>query len=308
MGDLCRWLNEHGDDCWIVAGGIDNIGLTILTGQCGLPMDRIRIMPAGDRLEDFIIDQITRLEIDLVDHQWWGAGIPDHGWPVPTIATIHGRVPLPPPSFYRGILSVETLVEHRHLRARARFYREVWNWVDLERFAFQPELGEDACFLGRSFKLVNAIKVAKHWEGSIDCYGIATTELLDMGNHLRWKGFADPAEFLPRYRVVFASAMCALEAMAVGRSVIAGQDFQETVPAGELITPENVAQLAKWQFYTNGNSQCEVPSDEVYRTFMRAMREERLQERIDLREWVEDHHSIDGQIGKIQDFYREVLE
>ncbi len=308
MGDLCRWMNDNGAEAWIVAAAADNIGLTILHGQCGLPTNRVRLMEPGGNLERFLVDQVSELGATVVDHQWWGAGIPHGGFPVPAVATLHGRVPYPPGGFYQGILSVETMVDHRFLRTLAPRYAQVWNWVDLERFPFVPALGQGAAFFGRSFKTVNVRKVASLWPGTIDCYGVATASLDNLPENAHWLGFADPAALMPKYRVIFASAQVALEAMAVGRHVIAGQEFDYTVPGGVLVTPQNVDHLAPMQFYCEDLGEVvERTAEEVYEQFLIAMSEDRLEERRTLRGWVEDHHDRDVQCGKILGFYEEAV-
>ncbi len=113
------------------------------------------------------------------------------------------------------------------------------------------------------------------------------------------------------YRVVFASAQVALESMAAGRLVIAGQNFFNTVPAGCLVTPDNVEHLAMNQFYSwdRGNiSLRHATSEEVYAEFQRAMMNDFTEERWALRQWVEENHDQNTQIGKIRDFYQEIID
>ncbi|MFA7000424.1 MAG: hypothetical protein WC241_04950 [Candidatus Paceibacterota bacterium] len=308
LGDLVRWLLDNGDQAWICVSGCTNDGLSIIYRQCGVPNDRLRVMPPGGDYETFALELLREVDADIIDVQWLSS-VPEH-FPCRAVYTIHGEQSLPPPGWFDGLISVETMGDHHPARTTTPLYREIWNWVPLERFPFQEKLGKGACFIGRSFKMVNAKKVAEHWQGVIDCYGSAVTDVNDLPSGMRWLGWVDPEGIIYKYRVVFASAQVALEAMAAGRLVIAGQDFQETVPAGHLVTPDNVAHLACNQFYSwdRGNPSLRHPtSKEVYEQFCHAMAHDLLAERRELRAWVEQHHDKDTQIRKIREFYQEVL-
>lgn len=311
MGDLCRWLLDAGDECWIVASGAYDTALTILCGHCRVPANRILYMPPGGVFEDFLNETAANLEADVIDHQWWGAGIPKDGFAKPAICTLHGLVTPPPAGYYKGIISVETLHDEHAMRALTPNYQVIWNWVNLDRFPFREELGESAAFFGRSFKMINAFKVAEHWPGMIDCYGMASEALPEFPPNMEWHGFADTAEVMPRYRVIFGSAQVVLEAMAAGRFVIAGQGyFIDTVPAGHLVTPENVDALAQNQFYCERRGDPELKertSLEVYADFQWAMENDLPEERRYLRQWVESYHSMDTQCGRIRQLYEECI-
>ena len=311
LGDLCRWLLDNGDEAWIVCSGAYDTALTILCGHCGVPVNRILHLPPGKDHAEFLNETAADLQADVIDHQWWGAGIPASGFEKPTVCTLHGLVVSPPSGYYRGILSVETLHDEHRMRTLAPHYGVVYNWANLRRFPFHEQLGEGAAFFGWAFKLVNAYKVAEHWTGTIDCYGMVSDAIPELPPNMIWHGFADTAGVMPRYRVVFGSAQVVLEAMAAGRQVIAGQGyFIDTIPAGHLVTPANVDALAQNQFYCERRGDPELKertSAEVYADFQEAMANDRLEERRQLRRWVESYHSMDVQCQRIRDFYEECI-
>ena len=224
------------------------------------------------------------------------------------IYTLHGCAQPIPDLTFDGILSVESVELPFPIQHANQHFRHVNNWVDTERFPFQKQLGEGACFIGRNFKTVNVMKVAAYWDGVIDCYGIAEASMANWPPNMRWMGYGDPAEILPRYRVVFGSAQVALEALAVGRFVIAGQNYIFP-PAGMLVTPQNIAKLADYQFYTNqrGPKSVEPTGEQVYAEFQRAMADDNPKARWKMRQYVLEHHDPDIQMDKVRDFYEEVL-
>ena len=258
MGDLVRWLLANGDEAWIVGSCITGEGRSQLFDQQGVPPDRIIVWesnreqyPGAHDFGDFVEHVCRALRGDILDIQYTNT-IPTKA-PCHMIFTMHGMGQPIPFMTFDGILSVESMGPP--IQFASQHFTHVNNWVDTRRFPFQRQLGEGACFMGRNFKTVNALKVASLWDGTIDCYGIAEVPIADYPHNMRWLGYADPAEVMPRYRVVFGSAQVALEALSCGRLVIAGQHYVDA-PAGILVMPENLALLVDNQFYKIGRASC----------------------------------------------------
>ena len=314
MGDLVRWLVDGGDEAWILGSCIDAQGQAQLFGQQGFDPDRLLLFDAqGDvkytipnGYSQWITDVATSLGADILDVQYTTT-TPAKA-PCRMVYTLHGCGQPIPDLVFDGILSVESVEHPFPIQHANQHFRHVNNWVDTERFPWQKELGEGACFIGRNFKTVNALKVAAHWDGVIDCYGIAETSIVDWPKNMRWLGYGDPAEILPRYRVVFGSAQVALEALAMGRYVIAGQHYIFP-PGGSLVTPQNIATLAGYQFYTQqrGEKAVEPSGEQVYAEFQRAMTNDNPKDRWKMSEYVRENHDPDIQMDKVRDFYEEVL-
>jgi len=311
MGDLVRWFLANGDEAWIVGSCINVDGRSQLFDQQGLPPERIIVWeshreqyPEAHDFGDFVEHVCRALRADILDIQYTNT-IPTKA-PCRMIFTMHGMGQPIPLMTFDGILSVESMAPP--IQFTDQPFAHVNNWVDMTRFSFQRKLGEGACFMGRNFKTVNALKVASLWDGTIDCYGIAEVPIEDYPHNMRWLGYTDPAETLPRYRVVFASAQVALEALAVGRFVIAGQHYVWP-PAGLLVTPGNIRLLADNQFYTVERSSniAEPSAEEVYVEFQQAMKDDAPRERQYMSQYVRDNHDPDTQIWKIRRFYDEVL-
>lgn len=313
MGDICRWLLDQGHEAWIAASVFDALGEAVIHGQCGVPLNRVLYYTTGEggfrapTMQDWVREVLIEKQIDLIDVQWY-PGFEQVAYPCAAVATIHGITSRPPSDIFQGVIAVEDRIIDGH------GYRHgapvIWNWVNLRRFPFQEQLGEGVCFAGRAFKAINARKILQHYDGPIDGYGTSSAPQLDMPDAFRWHGFADLAEVFPRYRVVLASAQTAMEAMAAGRSVIAGQalhlpNMGTYKPEGCLVTPDNVDSLARANSFSYRRGY-EPSAWEVWADCQTALEEDRLEERRALREWVEVHHNIETQCGRILDFYREV--
>lgn len=315
MGDLCRWLLDNGDEAWIVASKANDLGMAMLYGQCGVPPERCLWMSEhdeGGRIEDWVLNCAEATGADLIDHQWWGAGIPKTWNGLPVICTLHGYVGLPGSGFYDAVLSVEDLAEGHQAFRMAKRVETIWNWVNLEKFPFREELPrEGAVFVGRAFKTINAKKVA--WlrpELQIDCYGTAPAGLgKDWPPNMKWLGYEKPENILWNYRVVFASAIAAMEAVAAGRLVIAGQNYANRPPWGALVTPDILPALSRDQFASKmfPHDPAEATAEQVLAEYDKAMSAAHTEMRRECRAYIEQEHSKDRQCRKIRDLYEEVL-
>ena len=310
MGDIVRWLIDHGDEAWIAANIPRFDGVRLLVEQCGVPLDRMFFFEdnggaiRASSMSIWINKIAKRVKADVVDVQWH-PGYEQIEYPCPAVATLHGIVGAPPPSIFQGVVAVEDrLVNGSHYKHGAAV---VWNWVNLRRFPFREELGEGICSAGREFKGINVRKVLLHYDKVIDGYGTPAEPDQEWPITYHWHGFQDLAEVFPRYRVVLASAQTAMEAMAAGRLVIAGQtphvNMASVKPAGFLVVPANVETLAQQSF-----AYCEEePSAlEVWLDCKHALEHDMLEERRALRAWVEERHNIDTQIAQIREYYEEV--
>jgi hypothetical protein len=314
MGDLCRWLLDNGDDCYILASTFDALGEAVLHGQCGVPLDRVIYYNTGngfycDHIQDFFHEHLVKLGCDLVDVQWF-PGYDVVPFPCKAVATMHGVTSAPPPSIFSGIIAVEAGLG---FPAAWKHYATVMNWVNLHRFPFLEKLGEGLCFGGRAFKNINVRKVLPFYQGAIDGYGTSNAPQMNMPPNWRWHGFADLAQVFPKYRIVFGSAQVAMEAIAAGRLVIAGQSLHlpagamgGLVPEGCLVTPANIEQQAlEHSFgYRHGK---EPTAEEVWAEVQKALANDFTEERKAMRGWIEERHSMDVQCGRIRNFYEEVL-
>ncbi len=185
LGNIMRWLIDNGDDAHLCVAGSTPIGESILFRQCRVPNNRLHIMPPGGDYETFALELVREYEIDIVDVQYL-TSVPER-FPCKAVYTIHGEQALPMNGdpWFDGLISVETMGDHHPARTTTPRYIEIWNWVPLHRFPFVEELGKGACFLGRNFKMVNAFKVAQHWDGVIDCYGSAV-EQMELPDNMHW--------------------------------------------------------------------------------------------------------------------------
>ena len=282
--------------------------------QQGIPPERVILFEPEGReftvppnLMDFIAETCAELDADLVDVQL-PVSLPP---PVDckTVYTMHGLGQPQPEQPFDGVLSVEAPPEGMSLAQYAgQPFAAIHNWVDLQRFPFIEKLGEGACFIGRNFKTVNVLKVAQFWSGTIDCYGIVEQSMEDYPANVKWCGYCDPAEVLPRHRVAFATGQVALEALAMGRLVIAGQHYVAP-PGGDLVTHRNIDALAINQFCCMNKSGggVEPSPEEVYAEFERAMQNDFDRDRRKMRQYVEANHSMEKQVRKVRDFYADVL-
>jgi hypothetical protein len=313
MGDIAAWLNAHGDQCHIACSQMDALGEAVLFGQCDVSHRQIHYYVTGEGgfQTPFMCDWIDRLVVetqaDIIDVQWH-PGFEQHPYAVPAVATLHGRSSIPPPSIFDGVISVDRdRPNPEHYRAGCPV---IYNWVNLPRFPFNEEPGVGICFAGRAFKNINARKLLPFVD-RIDGYGISNAPQTNMPENWHWHGFEDLARVFPKYQVVIGTAQVALEAMAAGRFVICGQSphlpGMEVVAEGRLVTPGNVEELAQWQF--SYRMPPEPTAEEVLAELLSIDRlEYPASIRRGLRDWVEQNHNIDTQVGAICDYYRYVID
>jgi hypothetical protein len=320
MGDICRWLLDHGDECWIIASTFDGLGEAVLHGQCGVPVDRVIYLQGSNfekyngNFENFVYDQLATLSIDVADIQWH-IQIPPQ-FPCTAIATVHGAVPAPPVTAFQGVISVEENLglkiwyDHMHPRVMLRC---IQNWVNLKRYPYQEKLGNGICFVGRSFKMLNIQKIAPFYDGVIEAYGTSHSAIEGLPSNVNWHGFVDPATVIYRHRILFGSAQVALEGLAAGRLVIAGQrlhlspDAMPNVqPDGRLVTIENVDSMIADGMQFSYTDKGEPSAEQVWFDVQRALRDDMTKQRRALRKRVERLHNIDTQIGLIRQFYEEL--
>jgi hypothetical protein len=235
------------------------------------------------------------------------------------VYTMHGRTQPVPHAPFLGILSVEHIASNDSLIRAAPIVRSVLNWADTEKFAYREDLPEGGvCWIGRLFKAVgdppwlgNIAKVGPYYAGTIDCYGTvhAASELEKLPPNARWLGYVRPEEVIYGYRVVFASAICALEAIAAGRLVIAGQPFADRPAWGRIVRPEILDQLAMQQFASMlyPHDAPDPSPEQVYAELEKALAYDFSDERRQCRDYIEQYHSLNGQCTKVRKFYEEVL-
>jgi hypothetical protein len=114
------------------------------------------------------------------------------------------------------------------------------NFVDLDRFARREPLPVRPL---RALVFSNqaiATTYPRAIRAACDARGIA----LDIAGSRSGSPVVDPAVLLPQYDVVFAKARAALEAMAIGCSVV----LADAAGAGPLVTPGNLAALRRQNF------------------------------------------------------------
>ena len=315
LGDLCRYLLDNGDDCFILASTFDALGEAVIHGQCGVPLDRVIYYNTGDgffcdHIQDFFEGKVRDLGIDLVDVQWF-PGYDVVPFPCKAVATIHGISSCPPPSIFSGLISVE---DGLGFSQAWKHYEVIWNWVNLRRFPFQEKLGEGLCFGGRAFKNINVRKVLPFYNGMIDGYGTSNAPQTNLSPNWRWHGFADWAEKVPNYRVAFGSAQVVMESIAAGRLVIAGQSCHlpqsamgDLVPEGKLVMPDNIESLSRANSFSYRHGREPLP-EEVWAEVQKALANDFTEERRVMRQWIEERHSMDTQCSKIRAFYSRVME
>jgi len=291
-GQLMRWLLDRGDDAWLLGTGWAEAGQAMMLEQCQVPADRIIIMP-GDQLstgsyEEFLSENIERLEADLIDVQWTSC-LPSR-WTRPSVFTMHGITqPVPAHAPFSKIICIENLPSGHpayHGESKTKI-QVIWNWVDLQQFPFQRDLGEGACY-GTDFDL----------------------SVPQFPPNLRWLGYGKPEEFIYDYRVVFGCALAAVEGLAAGRLVIAGgwQGYAGRQTYGHLVRPHLLERMSGDQFTGQSQSDAVEPTaEEVYREFQLAMEDDMTEQRLQNRAWVEQHHHPDKQMEKVRRVYEEAI-
>ena len=241
LAGLGSYLLRQGDDVWIVAAALQgDIPVSIMCGQGGFPLQRILLAPSGTALQEFLLRVCRERQIDLIDVQWPDP-LPEQV-PCSMVYTTHGLTqPLPEGRDFVALISVDDLPVGAPHHGFAPYVQTVWNWVNLSRFPFTELLGRGAVFFGRSFKLwPNAVTVARLCNEPIDAYGFLADGWETMPPQLRWLGYVDAADRLYDYRIVFASAQAALEALAAGRLVICGHDQGGYIADARLVMPQDL--------------------------------------------------------------------
>jgi len=313
LAELGRWLLDNGDEAWIIASSIaSDVTANVIAGQCGFPWDRILLKPQDDdtMLEDFVADTALALRADVLDCQWVEP-LPNP-FPCPAVYTTHGLTqPLPERLDFAAHISVDTLPLDSHNRTYAPVVRTVWNWVNLDRFPFREALGRGAAFFGRSFKLwPNVVALAEMRGEQIDAYGFVAGTLDGLPPNIIWRGFTDTAEKVYQYRVVFASAQAALEAIAAGRLVVCGHWQGNFVSEATLVMPDNIAALSQRQmwFESLAWSDGEPATARLLQQFDLAMANDFPEERRQMRAYIEEHHDMRKQCRKIRETYEAVAQ
>jgi len=173
------------------------------------------------------------------------------------------------------------------------------NGIDLERFPYRPNVADregvaawgrfDPTKLGPARAICDTVPV--------DCWGDAVP-LRDTG--LRVKGFALPEEICYNYRIITATGLCALEAMACGALLLTPEP-----------TEERMAAWADMSFWLEGIYPPGPGADETVRldlaSLMTLSRGE-AQGRADFcRQCVEREHDCVKMAEKFVDVYESVL-
>jgi len=146
----------------------------------------------------------------------------------PVVGTAHGEFSLEPASGLVGLVCLDHRFAEDTRRLCGRSPVLVRNGVDLERFGFRPDFDarEGVAYWGRfdSSKMTAARAVAASTR--VDCWG--DTARLGEEN-LVCRGRARPEDVLYRYRVVTATGLCALEAMACGALLLTPEPSEENL-------------------------------------------------------------------------------
>lgn len=315
MAEIAKVLRARGDEVFLLGSGITPEGEVALYEHVGIPREWVLTSDgAAKPFIDWIIPALRRLRPDVVDLQW-NCQIPnDLG--MPTVVTAHGDVPMPAKGEYnwQGFIQVETFEQEYYARDLCPVYAEVWNWVDLERFPFSLDKGDGVVFFGRLFKTPNLRTVWERYKGRIHVYGMKYPEdKFPWPEHAEWRGFTDPAAIMRDYQVVFGGARVALEGLATGRAVVAGYPWPGWIPWADAVTPHNVAAMSARQFVArcrdDGSGNVLPPTPEfVWQQFRIALMQHTIPGfRQALRRWIEEHHEMHAQIGKIRNVYERVL-
>jgi len=306
LGELARWLLDNGDDVYIVAISASRVkaGEDIICRRCGFPRERIITKPLYDTRtdEEFITNVIGWMRPDVIDCQWHGP------WPnvtLPIVYTMHGAGQLVPNKDIAAVISVEDLPDG-HAAYRVAPVHVVWNWVDTKRFQFVKALGSGVAFFGRAFKMIpNVMHIARKYPTvQIDAYGFGPVPALP--DNVVWHGYVDPLSVIYSYRVVFASAQAALEAIAAGRLVICGHAQDNRKPLAALALPHNIQLLSRSQMWSSKGSGA-PDFKQLKRDFETARKNNLATERAVLRRYIEEYHDLDTQCRKIREIYETVV-
>ena len=309
LAELGRWLLENGDEVWIAAAYLTtDIAPSIMCGQCGFPWHRIRFMEPGGSIEDHVVNVCREVEADILDVQWVEP-LPAE-FPCRAVYTTHGITqPLPLRDDFSGHISVETVGPHSEHQAYAPVFGEIWNWVDLDRFRFEGRLGKGVAFFGRSFKLHPNVVALAESGTQVDAFGFLAGGMDGLSENINWRGFADMAHEVYRYRIVLASAQAALEAVAAGRLVICGHEQGGYTPEASLVMPDMMPSLSArqlWYSYAAAED-ADVRVAALLSRFEAAQQQDFTRERRQMRAYIEQHHDMRQQCAKVRQVYEEVL-
>jgi len=309
--EICQVLREQGDEVFLVGTALTVEGAEVLR-RYQLGAECMHIVGAGDNHRQLLYDCVAGLRPDVVDVQWV-CSAPE--FPFPTVATGHGDIPLPEAGRFHGYITVESFEPEYAGNSIAPVYAEIWNWVDCGKFAFNEELGDGWCFFGRLFKADNLRAVWDRYGGRIHIYGMRYPEdswIDQVPPNVRWMGLGNPIETMRQYRVVFGSARVALEALASGRFVLAGQPWTGWIPETRLVQPHLLPEMSARQFATRArvgtpNLAPEPWADSIIAELLSTFCEN-LAMRQACRTYIEDQHEMRKQIGKIRRVYEQVIE
>ena len=309
MADLYRHLTRRGDDVWIVALSLLPGGRDLLCRQGGVPEERILVSPPETPFnQTFHIwsrAALQDLAPDIIDAQWCATPME---YPSTAVATIHGEIPMPAPGIFEGILFVSASLV-MPLDGQSGPVAAIENWVDLQQYPFHEDLPtRGVCFLGREYKSENADIIARVWGGTIGAYSDGW-----VGEHppnVIYRGYGDPREVFPRYRVCFTSGLAAMESLAAGRLTIVGQPHRFLRGDYRLATPERMPEMSPRRFGDMGRME-EVPApmlEQRLAEFQAALEPgDWLEERRAIRAFLAEHHDAATQIALVRAFYEEVL-
>jgi len=308
LGELAAWMLTRGHEVRIFGETIRKEGRDILLGQCGLPAEMIEVAqddgPYPGNYADWLRERVAGYAPDLVSHQWYSEPI---RFDCPSICTVHGWGVLPPLGAYEAIIYVWQTHDPVYLAA-APLVRCVDNWVGLSRLPFHEEPGEGVAFFGRSYKYHNARRYALcNPQETVVCFSPDRAPKR-LAPNMDWRGMGDPAEALPPFRLVFASALAAMEAMALGRRVIVGHPHPFLWETCRFVTCANIESLLPGRFAYDLTSRPPVTDEEVREQAEAALGDDNLLERWALRRWLEVHRNPAYQIPQIEEFYRMIKE
>ena len=310
LADLYRHLTRRGDDVWIIGLRLDSTGRELLCWQGGVPEDRIIIAPPATQFDNtfhlWSWDTLEELQPDIIDCQWCAS---PYKFPLPAVATVHGFIPMPPADVFQGILFIADFITMPTPGQRGPI-RAIENWVDLGVNPFHEDLPrEGICCLGREYKAANAEKVARAMpDTNIDCYTDAWTPDAHPDNMI-YQGYGNPPKVYPEYRIVFAAALAAMEAIAAGRLVIAGQPAQFMRSDYRLVTPARMEEMARTLFSFNQTPKAAEPTPKqcIEEFGLAVAMDDCLKDRKAMRNYLARYHNAKTQIGLVRDFYEEVL-
>jgi len=314
MATVARKLLDRGDECWIVAARSRGKQARQVCEMTGLPRRNV-VLLGRLRFQERLHRWLREVEPDVVDFQY-PSGLEE--FPTPkgsrAVVTVHGWQSVPGPGLVSDVLiSVSRLPKDSPARAGRRCF-EVWNGVDLDRFQFDPGHGEGIAFFGRP-DLQKTGPLARVWDRlpRVDVYGPANYRLRKrLGKrgippHVHLCGAADTSQRMQGYRVIFCSALTALEALAQGRLIIAGQDALGYPGQAIAPRPETMEELSAMQFGAGTPGRRPTNADEILEEVGWLMSNEHAELRRFYRDYMEKHHDAAKQAARVREVYEEAL-